>query len=89
MEALDADTDDPLNSFNAAALKAIKVNQGLGHADYGIDKRFRRLVWGKVIASAESHNDPGRFTTFVGYEWTVASGGHRNVVFADGFELTS
>ena len=50
MEALDADTDDPLNSFNAAALKAIKVNQGLGEglafADYGIDKRFRRTGLG-------------------------------------------
>ena len=90
-EALDADTPDPLNAFNAATLRAIKVNQGLGEglgsADYGTDERFQRTVWDQVVASAEEHNDPGTFTTFVGYEWTGR--GHRNVVFGDGPELTS
>ena len=90
-EALNADTDDPLNSFNAATLRAIKANQGLGEglgrADYGIDEGFRRTVWDQVVADAEKHNDPGTFTTFVGYEWTGS--GHRNVVFGDGPELTS
>ena len=63
---------------------------GLGHADYGIDERFERMVWVDVIANAERHNDPGRFTAFAGYEWTVAGGsGHRNVIFADGPKLTS
>ena len=93
VEALSADTDDLLNAFNAATLMAIKADKGpakgLGHADYGIDTRFQRLVWEEVIANAERHNDPGRFTAFSGYEWTVASGGHRNVIFADGPELTS
>ena len=91
VEALNADTDDPLNSFNAATLRAIKANQGLGEglgrADYGIDEGFRRTVWEQVVADAEKHNDPGTFTTFVGYEWTGS--GHRNVVFGDGPELTS
>lgn len=91
VEALNADTDDPLNSFNAATLRAIKVNQGLGEglgfADYGTDEGFQRTVWDQVVASAEEHNDPGTFTTFVGYEWTGR--GHRNVVFGDGPELTS
>ncbi len=93
VEALNADTDDLLNAFNAATLRAVKADQGpakgLGHADYGIDARFYRSVWKEVVASAERHNDPGRFTTFSGYEWTVASGGHRNVIFADGPERTS
>ena len=88
VEALNADTDDLLNAFNAATLRAIKADQGpakgLGHADYGTDRRFERSVWEEVIANAERHNDPGRFTSFSGYEWTVASGGHRNVIFADG-----
>ncbi|MDE0224689.1 MAG: DUF3604 domain-containing protein [Gammaproteobacteria bacterium] len=91
VEALNADTDDPLNAFNAATLRAIKVNQGLGEglgfADYGTDESFERTVWDQVVASAEEHNDPGTFTTFVGYEWTGR--GHRNVVFGDGPELTS
>ena len=91
VEALNADTADPLNAFNAATLRAIKVNQGLGEglgfADYGTDERFERTVWDQVVASAEEHNDPGTFTTFVGYEWTGS--GHRNVLFGDGPELTS
>ena len=93
VEALNADTDDLLNAFNAATLMAIKADQGpakgLGHADYGTDARFGRSVWEEVIGNAERHNDPGKFTAFSGYEWTVAAGGHRNVIFADGSERTS
>ncbi|MDE0421270.1 MAG: DUF3604 domain-containing protein [Gammaproteobacteria bacterium] len=92
LEALNADTEDLLNAFNAATLMAIKADQGLGkglgHAGYGTDARFSQSVWGEVIGKAERHNDPGSFTTFSGYEWTVAAGGHRNVIFADGPELT-
>ena len=45
-------------------------------------------VWKKSTAIMEKYNDPGRFTAFIGYEWTSNYGGgnnlHRNVIYRDG-----
>lgn len=48
------------------------------------DDDFRRSIWEEVIAVAEKHNDPGTFTTFIGFEWTADPMIHRNVLFLDG-----
>jgi hypothetical protein len=45
-----------------------------------------RGAWQLAIKAAEQANDPGRFTAFIGFEWTSNTGGnnlHRNVVFRD------
>jgi hypothetical protein len=50
---------------------------------------FQRSIWERVVANAERYDDPGRFTAFIGYEWTSMPGGanlHRIVLFADGAE---
>ena len=43
-------------------------------------------TWEKVIKAADDANDPGRFTAFIGFEWTSNTMGnnlHRNILFRD------
>jgi hypothetical protein len=55
-----------------------------------LDRTFQQTVWDDYIDIAERYNEPGRFTTIIGYEWTSTENGnnlHRNVLYRDGGDL--
>ena len=46
-----------------------------------------RSAWEVATKAADKYNDPGKFTAFIGYEWTSNTGGnnlHRVVIYRDG-----
>lgn len=53
-----------------------------------MDPKWMVSAWEKTIDVMERYDEPGRFTAFIGYEWTsnaVAGDNlHRNVIFRDG-----
>jgi hypothetical protein len=76
--ALEA-TMDIVNSFALGNLPEVLL-----------DTDFTSTVWNRYLKTAEEFNDPGRFTTIIGYEWTSTEDGnnlHRNVLYRDGADL--
>jgi hypothetical protein len=54
---------------------------------YTPDSQAYKTAWNNTVKAAEEYNEPGRFTAFIGYEWTAMVKGnnlHRVVVYRDG-----
>jgi hypothetical protein len=90
--------DDPKSAFSASESgKEIKKNPFAGfktvfHGDKGPtfigsydSSNDIKDAWQREVAAADANYQPGKFTTFIGYEWSSMPQGrynlHRNVIF--------
>jgi len=51
-----------------------------------------RSAWETTVSAAEKYNEPGRYTAFIGYEWTSTEKGanrHRVIIYRDGGDKAS
>ena len=75
----------PYSDLHPNVLKAwLTRNTQLALKSFDYD--IHKSAWADIARSANEHNDPGNFTTFIGYEFTTSTdieGGnlHRNVIF--------
>jgi hypothetical protein len=72
-------TMDVINSFALGDIPKILL-----------DDDFSQTIWNRYVDVAEQYNDPGTFTTIIGYEWTSTENGnnlHRNVLYRDGGDI--
>ena len=72
-------TMDIINSFALGKIPPILL-----------DEEFSQTIWERYIETAEKYNDPGTFTTIIGYEWTSTENGnnlHRNVLYRNNGDL--
>lgn len=56
------------------------------------DPERTRTTWLDHLRTVERYNEPGRFTAFMGFEYTMMDRGnnlHRNVIFRDGYQRVS
>ena len=81
---LGVDTAKQRKIFNRVIDKAVDTSRN--HLPFFEGYETTMKAWDITVDAAENNYRPGEFTTFAGFEWTLADGEahlHRNIIFRD------
>ncbi|MDC9723367.1 MAG: DUF3604 domain-containing protein [Urechidicola sp.] len=78
------DLDKSTNAFYSLVKQTIQPDGSTKPDAILNSPELKRTIWDEYIKITDKYNDPGKFTTLVGYEWSSQpnmSNQHRNVIF--------
>jgi len=79
----------PSHMANPGGDPVADPNNELPARTFGDTSEMQQVAWNQIVDSAEKHNEPGKFTSFVGWEWSSIPTGsnlHRIVMSPNGGE---
>jgi hypothetical protein len=81
------------NSGPEGRMEAVRdvVDRGVTARNPFNSPELKRSIWEEFIKTADSYNEPGRFSAMIGFEWTstpIGNNLHRVIVFRDGADKT-
>ena len=85
-EGVNSDDPDIITETTLEMIEAFAQGE-MPEAIYPLSEADFRTAWEAEVDAAEAYNDPGQFTSIIGYELTAMPSGnnlHRNVLFRDG-----
>ena len=77
----------PVAAQNVDGDPVADPNNDISNRTFGDSTETETTAWHQIVDAAERHNDPGKFTSLIGWEWSSIPTGanlHRVVISADG-----
>lgn len=81
----------PSSAVNPGSDPVADPNGPLAPRAFGDTNAMEKIAWDEIIDAAERHNEPGKFTSFIGWEWSSIPTGanlHRIVMSPNGGEVS-
>lgn len=80
----------PSSAVNPGTDPVADPNGPVASRAFGDTNAMEKIAWDEIVDAAERHNEPGKFTSFVGWEWSSIPTGanlHRVVMSPNGGEI--
>ena len=77
----------PVAAQNVGGDPVADSNNDISNRTFGNSTKTETRAWHEIVDAAERHNEPGKFSSIIGWEWSSIPTGanlHRVVISADG-----